>query len=170
MKRWILPLMLSAGLALAATVNITDTYVFQALFRPWTRTTTQLPTASAWTGYVAFNTTKGVATVSDGTDWRSMSPQLGIATWDFPPLGGGGVNCAESATLAKTGAAYTDACLATTDLAMDGGSALLYLNATFSCRALTNGVVFKACAWAADGGTPGTLDLPDAGYFARVIH
>jgi hypothetical protein len=93
----------------------------------------------------------------------------GTATWDFPALGGGGVNCSDSATLAVPGCAFGDVCLASTDLGMDGGSAALYLNATFSCRAVNNGTVFRACAWAADAGTPGTIDLPDAGLFARCL-
>ncbi len=169
MKRWILPLTLVAGLAIAGTINIADTYVFQALFRPWSRTTAQLPTASAWTGYVLFNSTRGVPMASDGTDWHSMAPQVGIAKWKFPAIGGGNANYSESATLAITGVTYGDECDVSTDLGMDGGSVALYALAQFSCRAVTNGVVFRAETFASDAGDS-AIALPDAGYFARVWH
>lgn len=173
MRKLAILALIASGVVAAASVNIDYNIVYQALFRPWSRTTAQLPAASAWTGYVAYDSTKSALAYSNGSAWVSngfASVGPGIAKWDFPALGGGGVNCADSATLAMTGVAYGDGCVASTDLGMDGGSVALYLNATFSCYAKTNGVVFRACAWAADAGTPGALDLPDAGYFARVLH
>lgn len=175
MKRWILPLALAAGLAFAGTVNITDTYVFQALFKPWARTTAQLPTASAWTGYLAYDSTKGALTVSNGSAWVSSGLNAlatGIVTWDFPALGGGGVNCAESRTVTITGAVTGDACLASADWGLDGGAVSVNTLVTTGpfCRTITNGAIVKMCAWAADAGTPGTVDLPDSGFFVRVIH
>lgn len=111
-----------------------------------------------------------IGTTATAADLNKLvDTRKGIAVWDFPALGGGGVACSDSATLTMTGVAFTDTCLASTDLGMDGGSAALYLNAKFSCRSVTNGVVFRACYDQADAGTPGTMDLPDAGLFARTF-
>ncbi len=170
MKKLILAALLVATVAVAATVNINDTYVFQALFRPWTRTTTQLPTASAYTGYMAYNTSNGDLTVSDGINWRTASPILASASWDFPQLDVSsvfGLPCNETAAVTATGALLSHACAASTNLGMDGGAALIDL-ADLTCRvSAANAVKFKLCLRAStDGGT--TYNLGDAGFYARV--
>lgn len=93
-------------------------------------------------------------------------------TYDFPALAASntasanGIQCAESWNCTATGAAITDTCLASTNLGVDGGSALAQV-ATLSCRAVANAHIFKLC-W--QGNDAGTYDLGDAGFYGRSIH
>ncbi len=173
MKRW-LPWILSVSLvgALALAANVTDVQVYQVLFRPWSRTTAQLPAASAWTGYVAYNSSNSALTVSDGLTWRTASPILASAAWDFPQLDVSavfGLPCNETAAVTATGAVMSDACASSSNFGVDGGALPPDL-VDLSCRvSATNAVKFKLCLRAStDGGI--VYDAPDAGYFARVLH
>ncbi len=173
MKRWApfaAAVALVATLAYAATVNITDTYIFQAVFRPWTRTTAQLPSAAAYTGYVAFNTSKAALTASDGADWRTATPMVGSRSYIFPVLGSDiptAVVCAESFPITVTGAGFTDGCFASSNLGQDGGVALPD-NVQLTCTVTAaNTAKVKMCATFSDGGT---YTSADAGYWARVFH
>lgn len=161
---------LLACLAFAANViNITDTYVFQALFRPWTRTTTQLPAATNYAGYIAYDTTKNTAVVADGTAWRSATPMMGATTYDFQALGSleGNVTCAESSAITVPGALLTDGCDPSSNLGVDGGAGLL-TEAWLSCRVSAAGAAkVKLCVQFTDGGS---YNLGDAGFYVRVTH
>ncbi len=87
--------------------------------------------------------------------------------WDFPALSAGQVFCAESATATLTGAKSGDLCVTSSNFGMDAG---VYgaLNVLLSCRALTDGVVFKACSFTTDAGIP-AVDLPDGGYMGWTL-
>ncbi len=93
----------------------------------------------------------------------------GDCSWDFPAIGGGSDVCAESATCLAVGANYTDVCLVATNFGADGGDPAP-AHVTFSCRAITDGVIFKACHMAADSGTTPTTNLPDGGFVGRIVH
>lgn len=174
MKRWtpfFAVIALLSGAALAAT-NITVEEVFQVLFRPWTRTTTQLPSATAYTGYVAYNTTASALTVSDGVTWRTASPLLGTASWDFPALevvDALGTVCSETAAIPIAGAAIGDSCDVSSNLGADGGAGLAIL-ADITCRVSAAGVgKAKLCLRSStDGGT--SYNLHDAGFYLRASH
>ncbi len=172
MKRWTplcVTLAVLAGVALAAqNININDIYVFQQVFRPHVRTNASLPSAAAYTGYMAFNSTNGDLTVSDGTTWRTASPIVGSVAWDFPVLGNNALDtpCDETGAITATGAAFGDGCSPSSNLGMDGGASLLP-TATLSCRAATNVAYVKLCVQFTDGGT---YDLGDAGFTVRISH
>ncbi len=172
MRRWI-PLCVTAavlaGVAFAAqNININDVYVFQQVFRPHVRTNTSLPSAAAYTGYMAFNSTSGALTVSDGTAWRTASPIVGSVAWDFPALGNGALDtpCSETGAITATGAAIGDGCSPASNLGMDGGAVLLS-TATLSCRSATDSAFVKLCVQLTDGGS---YDLGDAGFTVRISH
>ncbi len=171
MKRWIFVGLALFALIVNAATNITVEQVYQVMFRPWTRTTAQLPSAGAYTGYVAYNTSNSALTVSDGTSWRTASPILGATTYDFPSLdptvNGLGLPCAESWAVMATGAVLTDSCSASSNLGVDGGAALLS-TAQLSCRvSAANAAVLKLCVQLTDGGS---YNLGDAGFYVRVFH
>lgn len=84
---------------------------------------------------------------------------------------GTGNPCLESATCAAVGqngapgAVIGDGCVASTSMGSDAGS-FLSSTAQLSCRAVTDGVVFKVCFQATDGGS---LDLGAAWFTGTVI-
>ncbi len=169
MKRFgLVAVALAAGVALAAN-NITVEQVYQVMFRPWTRTSAQLPNSAVYTGWVAYNSTKTALTVSDGTDWRTASPMVGAITYDFPALGSGVLNttCAESTTLTVAGALLGDGCFSSSNLGQDGGAALS-LEATLTCRiTAADTAKIRMCVSFTDAGA---YDLADAGFYARAFH
>lgn len=151
---------LGATLAFAGSINIPDTYVFQALFRPWTRTTAQLASASNNLGYVAFDTTKGALIASDGTIWRNATPMAVTADWDFASLGSGAAPCEDTRAVTLPGVTFGAGCTMTGNQGADAGATLV-LGVQFYCYPTSaNTVKGRACSWAVDGG----LNLTDAGY------
>lgn len=82
--------------------------------------------------------------------------------WNF----GLGVACRESSACPAQGARIGDACLASTSMGSDGGSALSS-QAQLTCRAATDAIYFKLCFQASDAGT---LDLGEAWFSGRAIH
>ncbi len=173
MKRLILAaIALGAALAFAGTVNITDTYVFQALFKPWSRTTAQLAalTPSAWKGYAAYDSTKGALAVSNGTAWVSSGlNELGPVSASFDPgaLGSGAANCQDSNPVTVAGAVITDRCSAAANFGIDGGAGML-IDVWLTCNVTgTNTVKGRICTAISDGGS---VDLPDANYTYQVFH
>ncbi len=84
-------------------------------------------------------------------------------SYDFPTLGSdipGAQVCAESFALTSTGTKYQDFCTPSTNLGMDAGTGLL-LEATLSCRAVTDATYVKLCVIFSDAGT---YNAPDAGW------
>lgn len=175
-KPWLLSVVLVAGVALAGTVNITDIFVFQTLFRPWSRTTTQLAalSPSAWTGYVAYNSTLGKLVYSNGSAWTGPGfNTLGpfSTTYDFPVLSptnsSGTDECLRSWNVTATGAVLTDGCFASNNFGVDGG-AILPTNVHITCSVVAaDTIAFDACAQLNDAGT---INLTDAGYLGRILH
>lgn len=101
---------------------------------------------------------------------------VGTCSVDFPALDPRGLGlkaaCAESATCTAVGvngapgAIIGDACIASTSMGSDAGSALI-LEAVLSCRAVTDGVVFKLCVPGMTDG--GTYDPGAAWFTGRII-
>lgn len=99
----------------------------------------------------------------------------GTCSIDFPaltPLQQGLKSpCAESATCpalganGTSGAAIGDGCLASTSMGSDAGS-FLPISFQLTCRAVTDGVVFKVCSDSTDGGAE---DLGTAWFTGLVI-
>ncbi len=175
MKRLSLLLVAALGVGVvwaAETKNIPEIYIFQQLFKPWSRTTAQLPTASAWTGYAAYDSTKGALAVSNGSAWVSSGfNALGpvFTAYDFAALSSDvlGRTCDESWAVTAAGAALGDGCVSSSNLGMDGGAALL-TEAALTCRvSAANAIKFKLCAQFTDGGS---YDLGDAGFYGRILH
>jgi len=108
--------------------------------------------------------------VWNGSNWV---PPAAIFTgkvsfaFDFPvltPAAQLGLVCASTPEFTLTGAAFNDECSLVSNLGQDGG-AELDETASLSCRAKTNAVIGTVCVQKTDAGT---LDLPDAGFTARV--
>lgn len=172
MKRWLPVLVavaIAGGVALAASVNVTNEQVFLAMFRPWTRTTAQLPSVSAYGQYVAWDTTKSALVVSDGTTWRSASPFIGTVDYAFPALqsDNSGPVCALSNAATVPGATMGMGCVVSSNIGSDGG-AVLSSDVTPTCRVSATGAAkVQLCLHVADAGT---VTVADAGWILRVIN
>ena len=111
--------------------------------------------------------TKAIEHVSPEQFNNLIIKPAGTCSWDFTAMSSSGETSLtprrESATCLAVGCRITDSCHVSTDFGLDGGAAAS-TSVIFSCRAVTDGVVFAAAALQTDGGS---VDLADAGYTGR---